>query len=377
VRTALQNIVKSLNTSNLYRPAVGKILNQEQESIMKIWLWDDYVPEIENDTKAKRMSQTIPKISDAKEKESLRCWDFDVWSYPEDTLFNYVIVIFEDFNILTQFKISTEVITNFLSEIKSLYHKSNPYHNFRHCIDVLQSVYYFLTTGKVAEHLGILEIFCLLISAICHDVDHPGNTNAFLIATSSQLALQYNDKSVLENFHCFKTFQTIRKQQNNILLNLTASEQKEFRMLTINTILATDLSSHLEIIGKFKSLCEGGYNKDNREHVKLLMQLTLKCSDVGNPARPFPIAKYWAEMVQEEFFFQGDQEKEHKLQISPYMDRAAAAASDHPLLAQMQINFIDYIVAPVFAAYQQLVPAASVCNDLIISNKQKWKNIYG
>jgi len=225
--------------------------------------------------------------------------------------------------------------------------------------------------------LEFWKFFCLLISAICHDVDHPGNTNAFLIATSSQLALQYNDKSVLENFHCFKTFQTIRKQQNNILLNLTASEQKEFRMLTINTILATDLSSHLEIIGKFKSLCEGGYNKDNREHVKLLMQLTLKCSDVGNPARPFPIAKYWAEMVQEEFFFQGDQEKEHKLQISPYMDRAAAAASDHPLLAQMQINFIDYIVAPVFAAYQQLVPAASVCNDLIISNKQKWKNIYG
>ena len=39
------------------------------------------------------------------------------------------------------------------------------------------------------------------VSALSHDIDHPGVSSNFLIATRDPLATQFNDSSVLENHH--------------------------------------------------------------------------------------------------------------------------------------------------------------------------------
>ena len=50
----------------------------------------------------------------------------------------------------------------------------------------------------------------------------------------------------------------------------------------------------------------------------------------------------WARAVTEEFFAQGDQEAALGLPISPLMDR------NNSSLPLSQINFIEFIVAPLF-----------------------------
>lgn len=45
-----------------------------------------------------------------------------------------------------------------------------------------------------------------IIAAACHDVNHPGYNNVFMINTRNTLALRYNDISVLENHHVATTF---------------------------------------------------------------------------------------------------------------------------------------------------------------------------
>ena len=117
----------------------------------------------------------------------------------------------------------------------------------------------------------------------------------------------------------------------------------------INEILATDMAGHMEIVGKLGA-CASHFQKvhlfspimhiltaslqEDKAQKLLLLQTIIKCADISNPARPFPIAKYWAEIVQEEFFLQGAAEREAGLPISPYMDSGTAQP-----LPKMQMRF--------------------------------------
>ena len=49
------------------------------------------------------------------------------------------------------------------------------------------------------------------IAALGHDIGHMGVQNGFLINSNDPLALQYNDKSVLEQMHCSRLFSVLRQ----------------------------------------------------------------------------------------------------------------------------------------------------------------------
>ena len=147
---------------------------------------------------------------DVSKSELLRNWDFDVWSYKEEQLYPLIIDMFNDFGLLERFNINREKFQNFLNDVRSNYSRKNPYHNFRHAFDVTQTVYLLLTNAQAASHLSYLEIFAALVAGIVHDLAHPGLNNNYQIATQTALALRYNDRSVLENHHCFMCFQLLR-----------------------------------------------------------------------------------------------------------------------------------------------------------------------
>ena len=46
-----------------------------------------------------------------------------------------------------------------------------------------------------------LELLALFTAAAVHDYDHPGRTNAFLVAVGDTKAVMYNDRAVLESHH--------------------------------------------------------------------------------------------------------------------------------------------------------------------------------
>lgn len=85
----------------------------------------------------------------------------------------------------------------------------------------------------------------------------------------------------------------------------------------------------------------------------------LHAADISNPAKPWDVAKAWSDRVIQEFFAQGEKEKEEGLPVSPNMD----AATTQP--ARVSLNFIDFIVAPLFVALTTLLPKAQMCCDCI------------
>jgi hypothetical protein len=51
-----------------------------------------------------------------------------------------------------------------------------------------------------------IDDLALLFSALMHDVNHTGKNNVFEASTFSDLAIRYNNKSILENHHCAISF---------------------------------------------------------------------------------------------------------------------------------------------------------------------------
>ena len=57
----------------------------------------------------------------------------------------------------------------------------------------------------------------------------------------------------------------------------------------------------------------------------LILQIALKCADLGHLAAPQAVHTRWVDLLAEEFFQQGDKERKNGMKISPLMDRNVTA----------------------------------------------------
>jgi CheY-like chemotaxis protein/HPt (histidine-containing phosphotransfer) domain-containing protein len=294
-----------------------------------------------------------------------------VYQYSSEELIQGVLYIFEDLGLTEQFSIDRTKLTNFLVQIKNCY-KSNPYHNFTHAVDVLQFVYATLKIDRIYSFFSMLDILALIVAAIVHDLEHPGLNNNYQVNARTDLALLYNDLSVLENYHCARAFQIMMEEQYNFLSQLSADDYKELRKSIISLVLATDMSQHFELLTKFQTrISTGQLSKESKDDKQQFMNMILKAADISNVVRPFDVAKKWAEVLIEEFCAQGDMEKKQNMPISPLMDR------DNLDKTKMQINFMDYIAGPLFKTIGEYITDFKVLHHNMLHNREIWSKGMG
>lgn len=103
---------------------------------------------------------------------------------------------------------------------------------------------------------GSLDKFAAVLAAAVHDYAHPGLSNPFLIATREDKAVLYNDQSVLEMFHIAGSFRVMLTTPGcDITEGLTREQFRQFRETMVSMILATDLKTHFEHLGRLKVSC--------------------------------------------------------------------------------------------------------------------------
>jgi len=291
-------------------------------------------------------------------------WNLNVLSFNTGQLFALVNYIFYRCHCQTIFEVPADKMSYFIAEIASRY-LDNHYHNFKHGVDVCHIVYRLMTMSMLHLVLSPLEVFAMLVAALGHDVGHLGVNNNYLVKAKHTLAMVYNDKSPLENMHCSTVYEIVSKPQNNIFSNLTDAQWREARKIIVDVILGTDMSHHFEQISKTqlfldvhyedtRAFCSGEKDTidcfEDESNRLFIMELILHCSDISNPFKPFDIGEAWAELVKEEFAQQGDREKREGLEVSPMMDR------DLIVLCNMQMGFIEFVVAPLLNAFVQIFP---------------------
>ncbi|NXR55408.1 PDE3B phosphodiesterase, partial [Hippolais icterina] len=332
--------------------------------------------------------------------EKMNNWNFQVFDLVKEMgdesgriLSQVTYTLFQDTGLFEIFKIPTQEFMNYFRALENGY-RDIPYHNRIHATDVLHAVWYLTTRpipgfqqirnehimdGEIDEASGIapvqvsytsskscpitddsygclasnipaLELMALYVAAAMHDYDHPGRTNAFLVATNAPQAVLYNDRSVLENHHAASAWNLfLSRPEYNFLSNLDHVEFKRFRFLVIEAILATDLKKHFDFLAEFNAKVNGmnsnGIEWSNENDRLLACQICIKLADINGPAKVRDLHLKWTEGIVNEFYEQGDEEASLGLPISPFMDRSS------PQLAKLQESFITHIVGPLCNSY--------------------------
>jgi hypothetical protein len=243
------------------------------------------------------------------------------------------------------------------------------YHNKTHGMDVGRLAYYYSTTCEMMRmaSLSDLDLASLIIGGACHDYEHQGWNNAYLIETQHEWAVRYNDVSVCENHHIAATFKImLENKDSQIFENLSLDEFKKLRKTMIKVVIATDMALHFDYLNKFKKFVEDSPNNYEEEDKLLVMAMCIHMSDLTNPTKRWSESEKWTMLVYEEFFVQGDVEKELNLPIGMLNDREKIN------LAKSQIGFIDFIVQPSIQVFADYLPKVKDNLDQCKENKDKW-----
>ena len=361
---------------------------------------------------------------------NIRNIDFDIFEFKKEfnlnnhDLMNIISTqIFDSFGLFEDEIVDNSKFAGFIKTVANQYN-NNPYHNAIHATDVLQTTSIILLKGDVKDKkvFDDFEIASMLIAGIIHDLGHPGTSNLYQINKGTKLALKYNDRSPLENMHCYKGFKILMKNEYNILCNLNIIEFKIVRLHMIDMILNTDGSNHSTLLLKIKEKIEKvnsiksklvenlkekkknkksenenenesdsqdkeilecdydnllvlysiAFNDNDQEKLeakKALMSFILHLADISNPAKKFVIYKEWEDRVCQEFFKEGDIEKKEGLPVTFLCDRETTK------VPRSQINFINFVVMPGFNI---LVTLFTECKDYVTNcenNINEWKKI--
>ena len=168
--------------------------------------------------------------------------------------------------------------------------------------------------------------------------------------------------------HAATVFEIMKDDEVNVLGTIDDVQTKrQIRSVIIHTILGTDMKHHFNLISKLQEARAmypqadsqipffvedpsnemrqgylGGTDANVGGKRMLMLEMILHAADIGNPARPLRACKMWAERVMDEFYDQGDKEKERGLAVT--FDRH----SEKTVKRRVQCNFINLIVAPLY-----------------------------
>jgi len=319
---------------------------------------------IDTDTSASAVTVPAETIKQSQD------WCLNVFSLEPQYGPHLVRLAFKHLGLFEHFSMSSATVMRMVHAIKSSYlpRETCPYHNWDHALGVFQMTFALLCQTQAKEVLTMVDQLALCVGALGHDAGHEGRNNEFEVKIGSDLALRYNDRSVLEQHHAALLFQILRHPGNNILHVSRRSVQSEFRKMTIEAILATDMSSHMSHVKKIASRLSGRaspaarpdelltrvFSRENAEDRIDLVNFCLHCIDIGGQCYPHDQSEQWSHRLVAEFIAQAADERQLGFEPAPHM-----MSLENPLRhALLQKSFTENVVRPAWALMCRLFPQA-------------------
>ncbi|XP_032783247.2 probable 3',5'-cyclic phosphodiesterase pde-5 isoform X1 [Daphnia magna] len=275
------------------------------------------------------------------------------------------VYMFVDLFGLGQFE--QDSLIRFMLTVRKNYRRV-PYHNWTHGFAVANSMYVILK--RAPNTFKPLEAVALFVSALCHDLDHRGKNNKFMLDTASPLAAIYTT-STMEHHHFNQTVIILQQEGHNILGKLKSDEFKEVLRNIKHCILATDLALFFPNRAKLTQIVEEDqFTWENKDHRLLVQAIAMTGSDLCASSKPWDVQSETVKVIFEEFYEQGDEEKKAGRTPIPMMDR-----NQLHLQPDSQVGFISGICIPCYNLLYRLIPETKPLLDGCQSNMERWKQL--
>ncbi|CAB9501720.1 Receptor-type guanylate cyclase gcy [Seminavis robusta] len=223
-----------------------------------------------------------------------------------------------------------------VSVISTLYN-ANPFHNFEHASHVVMSVTKLMSRIIAPNQLVLLESaaelhdhtygitsdpltqFACAFSALIHDVDHVGVSNAQLVKEGGSIAAKYKERSVAEQNSLEISWKLLMDDEYAELRSFlfeTSSDLSRFQDLVVNSVMATDIvDKDLKALrnrrwdkafktGEFAST--GQLEEDNRDAVNrkaiIIIEHIIQASDISHTMQHWQVYKKWNQKLFEELY---------------------------------------------------------------------------
>lgn len=249
-------------------------------------------------------------------------------------------------------------LRDYVERIAAMY-RDNPFHNFEHASHVAMSAskivkrivkpegvdYHQQSIRKkyrkkaVAQQIhqstfGIssdaLMQFAVIFSAVIHDVDHRGISNAQMVKEADEVAVKFDDKCVLEQNSVQIAWNLLMEEQYEDLRACIFSNEHEklrFRQLIVNAVIATDIADkELQALRKnrwnkafyeqFEMNPDHSQEEDISCKATVVFEYIIQASDVAHTMQHWQIYNKWNERLFEErylAFLAGREEKDPSL----------------------------------------------------------------
>lgn len=258
-------------------------------------------------------------------------------------------------------------LVHFTLTVKKNY-RNVPYHNWAHAFSVAHAMF---TVVKTANHMFTpLETLALYVACLCHDLDHRGKTNAFMVKSASPLAAIYST-STMEHHHFNQTVMILQNDGNNIFKYLSSEEYKKILSDIKHCILATDLALFFSNRARLQELCDKDQFKwEDTEHRRLVMANSMTAADLCSMYKPWDIQLDLVYVIMEEFWQQGDEERSRGITPMAMMDREKQHELPH-----LEVGFLVGICLPCYELMARILPETKPMVEGATANLRKWKEL--
>ncbi|CAK9015645.1 5'-cyclic phosphodiesterase 4C (DPDE1) (PDE21), partial [Durusdinium trenchii] len=114
------------------------------------------------------------------------------------------------------------------------------------------------------------------------------------------------------------------------------------------------------------------FKVDNAQDRAMVLEVIISTADLSNPVLRFDMYRKWTLLVVEEFYNQFRQEELAGLPSEPLMQNPP---HDTKALAKLQLNFIDFVVAPLWAIIHDIFPQLEDRFSTLETNRETWNSI--